>query len=40
MTVEDIGPEPSAFDLESETTSNQHYRAVAWTLPLAWCVGA
>ena len=31
MTVEDVGPNPSAFDLESETTANEHYRAVAWT---------
>jgi mannose-6-phosphate isomerase-like protein (cupin superfamily) len=31
MTVEDVGPHPSSFDLESETTANEHYRAVAWT---------
>jgi mannose-6-phosphate isomerase-like protein (cupin superfamily) len=31
MTVEDVGPNPAAFDLESETTTNEHYRAVAWT---------
>lgn len=31
MTVHDNGPEPSVFDLETETTSNENYRTVAWT---------
>lgn len=31
MTIEDIGPQPNAFDIESSTTDNEHYRAVAWT---------
>ena len=31
MSVRDNGPDPSAFDLERETTGNADYRAVAWT---------
>jgi mannose-6-phosphate isomerase-like protein (cupin superfamily) len=31
MTITDVGPEPNAFDLETATTANPHYRAVAWT---------
>ena len=31
MTVNDRGPDPSIFDLETETTTNQNYRTVAWS---------
>ncbi len=31
MTIDDIGPRPTAFDLETATRSNDHYRAVAWS---------
>jgi mannose-6-phosphate isomerase-like protein (cupin superfamily) len=31
MTITDVGPEPNAFDLETATTANPHYRSVAWT---------
>ena len=31
MTVEDIGPEPQTFDLETATLENMNYRAVAWS---------
>lgn len=31
MTVQDIGPEPSVFDLETATTQNSAYRTVAWS---------
>jgi mannose-6-phosphate isomerase-like protein (cupin superfamily) len=31
MTINDIGPQPSSFDLETATKANEHYRAVAWT---------
>ena len=31
MGVTDNGPEPSVFDLETETTSNDMYRTVAWS---------
>lgn len=31
MTVNDNGPAPSVFDLETETTDNDTYRTVAWT---------
>ena len=31
MAVEDKGPNPSAFDMESEVKANPNYRAVAWT---------
>jgi mannose-6-phosphate isomerase-like protein (cupin superfamily) len=29
--VEDVGPRPNAFDIESATTRNDSYRSVAWT---------
>jgi len=31
MTIEDIGPQPQAFDLETATVDKPHYRAVAWS---------
>ncbi len=31
MTVEDIGPEPQAFDLEQATRENTNYRTVGWS---------
>jgi mannose-6-phosphate isomerase-like protein (cupin superfamily) len=31
MTIEDIGPEPQSFDLESATVANENYRTVAWS---------
>lgn len=31
MTITDVGPQPNAFDLEAATTTNTHYRAVAWS---------
>lgn len=31
MTVNDNGPNPNAFDIESETRANDTYRTVAWT---------
>ena len=31
MTIEDIGPKPQSFDLESATLDNPNYRTVAWT---------
>ena len=31
MTIEDIGPQPQAFDLESATLRNSNYRVVAWS---------
>ena len=31
MTIDDIGPQPTSFDLETATTGNDNYRAVAWT---------
>lgn len=31
MTVTDIGPEPSSFDLETATTENANYRTVVWS---------
>lgn len=31
MPVNDNGPAPSVFDLETQTTSNENYRTVAWT---------
>ena len=31
MTLSDIGPQPTSFDLETATTSNGNYRTVAWT---------
>jgi len=29
--IQDIGPQPNAFNLEQETRDNQNYRAVAWS---------
>jgi mannose-6-phosphate isomerase-like protein (cupin superfamily) len=31
MTIEDIGPKPQSFDLETATVENEVYRDVAWT---------
>lgn len=31
MTVQDNGPEPSAFDIEHATKDNDDYRRVAWS---------
>ena len=31
MSIADVGPEPNAFDLETATTENPHYRAVVWS---------
>ncbi len=31
MTIEDIGPNPQSFDLESATLENSNYRTVAWS---------
>jgi mannose-6-phosphate isomerase-like protein (cupin superfamily) len=31
MTIKDIGPNPSVFDIESETVTNPNYRTVAWS---------
>ena len=31
MTIDDKGPNPSIFDLETETTTNENYRTVAWS---------
>lgn len=31
MSIEDIGPRPHAFDLETETVENDNYRTVAWS---------
>jgi len=31
MTIEDIGPKPQSFDLETATVDNEVYRDVAWT---------
>ena len=31
MTIQDIGPEPQAFDLEEATVGNRTYRTVAWS---------
>lgn len=31
MSVQDVGPEPSIFDLETATTENSNYRTVAWS---------
>ncbi|GAA2575175.1 hypothetical protein GCM10010399_00720 [Dactylosporangium fulvum] len=31
MTITDVGPQPSSFDLEAATTGNTNYRTVAWT---------
>jgi mannose-6-phosphate isomerase-like protein (cupin superfamily) len=31
MTLNDIGPSPNAFDIETATRRNENYRTVAWT---------
>ena len=31
MTIQDSGPRPNAFDIESATKANTTYRTVAWT---------
>ena len=31
MSVDDIGPRPNAFDIETATRENSTYRTVAWT---------
>ena len=31
MSIEDIGPKPQSFDLESATRENDNYRVVAWS---------
>ena len=31
MTIQHIGPEPQAFDLEEATVANRTYRTVAWS---------
>lgn len=31
MTLQDNGPRPNAFDIETATVHNENYRAVAWT---------
>ena len=31
MTINDIGPRPHAFDIETATQQNENYRTVAWT---------
>ena len=31
MTIEDIGPKPQSFDLETATVENTSYRTVAWS---------
>ena len=31
MTVNDIGPQPHAFDIEKATIENENYRTVAWS---------
>ena len=31
MPIEDIGPRPQSFDLETATVENTDYRAVAWS---------
>ena len=31
MTIEDIGPKPQSFDLETATVENTNYRTVAWS---------
>jgi mannose-6-phosphate isomerase-like protein (cupin superfamily) len=31
VDLTDIGPQPTSFDLETATTANDNYRAVAWT---------
>ena len=31
MTIQDYGPQPNVFDLETATVDNHNYRRVAWT---------
>ncbi|GAA3212805.1 cupin domain-containing protein [Microbacterium terregens] len=31
MTINDVGPNPNAFDIEAATRQNENYRTVAWT---------
>lgn len=31
MTINDNGPNPNAFDIETETRDNKNYRTVAWS---------
>lgn len=31
MAIEDVGPEPQSFDLETATVDNESYRTVAWS---------
>ena len=31
MSIDDIGPQPHAFDIESATIGNDNYRSVVWT---------
>ncbi len=31
MNIEDIGPDPQSFDLETATVENENYRTVAWS---------
>jgi mannose-6-phosphate isomerase-like protein (cupin superfamily) len=31
LTIEDTGPRPQAFDLETQTLTNSNYRTVAWS---------
>ena len=31
MAIEDTGPRPNAFDIESATLGNENYRTVAWS---------
>ncbi|WP_211331399.1 cupin domain-containing protein [Flaviflexus salsibiostraticola] len=31
MTIEDIGPKPHAFDIETATRKNENYRTTVWT---------
>jgi mannose-6-phosphate isomerase-like protein (cupin superfamily) len=31
MTIEDIGPQPQSFDLETSTKENTNYRSVVWS---------
>ncbi|WP_326548645.1 cupin domain-containing protein [Mycolicibacterium sp. ND9-15] len=31
MTIDDNGPRPNAFDIETATRQNENYRTVAWT---------
>ncbi|MGI8522825.1 MAG: cupin domain-containing protein, partial [Nocardioides sp.] len=31
MTLADVGPRPTSFDIEAATTENTNYRTVAWS---------